>query len=270
LTRQGEDRPRRRRPSGEGREGRGLRSIEIVEDRTAESRCDEGFLRVARLRLRNHYDDDSKSEVYACDVLSRPGSDAVVAVLYEIDGRRKVRVLLRDAPRAPVYLRRHKRFVHPDPRVYASLMELVAGMVEESDGPSDAGLCRRAAVEAEEEADLRLSPEGFRVIGGETFASPGTGDEKLYFCAGAADTSKADPGRGDGSVMEECARLVTLELGEAIEACRSGAIPDMKTEVGLLRLADHLGYLPQLGCFVDELPDELRARHSSLGVSRTE
>ena len=32
-----------------------LDSIEIVEDLTAESRCDQGFLRVARLRLRNHY-----------------------------------------------------------------------------------------------------------------------------------------------------------------------------------------------------------------------
>jgi hypothetical protein len=67
--------------------------------------------------------------------------------------------------------------------------------------------------------------------------------------------------------MEECAKLVVLELGEAIAACRSGAIPDMKTEIGLLRLADHLGYLPQLGCFVDELPSELAARHTPLGVS---
>ena len=88
-----------------------LRSIEIVEDLTASSRCDEGFLRLRRLRLRNLYVDGSHSTVYPCDVLSRPGSDAVVAVLYEIDGERCVRVMLRDAPRAPVYLRCTKRFV---------------------------------------------------------------------------------------------------------------------------------------------------------------
>ena len=116
-----------------------LRSIEIVEDLTAQSRCDEGFLRLRRLRLRNLYQDGTGSAIYPCDVLSRPGSDAVVAVLYEIDGARRVRVLLRDAPRAPVYLRSQKRFVHPDPRVYLSLMELVAGMVEEADGPGDTG-----------------------------------------------------------------------------------------------------------------------------------
>ena len=157
---------------------------------SAQSRCDEGFLRLRRLRLRNLYEDGRHSDVYPCDVLSRPGSDAVVAVLYEIDGARRVRVLLRDAPRAPVYLRHAKRFVHPDPRVYLSLMELVAGLVEESDGAGDAGLCRRAAIEAEEEAGVRVRAEDFRVLGGESFASPGTGDEKLRFCARADARSR--------------------------------------------------------------------------------
>ena len=44
-------------------------------------------------------------------------------------------------------------------------------------------------------------------------------------------------------------------------------MPDMKTELGLLRLADHLGYLPQLGCFADELPPALAARYTGLGVA---
>ena len=52
-----------------------LAAIEIVEDRTADSRCDEGFLKVERLLLRNRYDDGSRSDVYPCDVVSRPGSE---------------------------------------------------------------------------------------------------------------------------------------------------------------------------------------------------
>ncbi len=243
-----------------------LRSIEVVEDRTAQSRCDEGFLRVARLLLRNHYADGSRSQPYHCDVLSRTGSDAVVAALYEIDGQRRVRVLLRDAPRAPIYLRARKRFVHPDPRTYLSLTELVAGMVEAPDGPGDAGLRRRAAIEAEEEVGVTASPDDFAVIGGETFASPGTGDEKLYYCAAEVELAGAHGAAGDGGVMEEAMQVVTLELGEAIEACRRGGIPDMKTELGLLRLADHLGYLPQLACFADELPPELAVRYARLGI----
>jgi ADP-ribose pyrophosphatase len=244
-----------------------LRAIEIVEDRTAQSRCDQGFLTLARLRLRNVYEDGSRSEPYACDVVSRPGSDAVVAVLYELDGARRVRVLLREAPRPAIYLRSLKRFVHPDPGVYRSLRELVAGLVEASDGAGDLGLCRRAAQEAYEEAGLALAPPAFRVIGDALFASPGTSDEKVFFCAGRAALDQAQLPPGDGSVMEQGGELVALELGEAIEACRRGEIPDMKTEVGLLRLADHLGYLPQLGCFVDELPAELAARHRRLGVA---
>jgi ADP-ribose pyrophosphatase len=247
-----------------------LRAIEIVEDRTAESRCDEGFLRLARLTVKNVYDDGSESETYPCDVVSRPGSDAVVAVLYEVAGDERVVVALREGPRVPVYLRRLKRFEHPDPREYLSLVEVVAGLVEAGDGAGDDGLRRRAAVEAEEEAGYRPSTDWITVIGGETFASPGTSDEKLFYCATPVRLGERSEPRGDGSVMEECAEIVERELGAAIEACRAGEIPDMKTEIALLRLADHLGYIPQLGCFVHELPRELRVRYRRLGVAAAE
>ena len=87
-----------------------VRSIEIVEDRTAQTRCDEGFLVVSRRVLRNIYTDGSKSEPYPCDVVSRPGSDAVVAVLYEVDAQGGLTVVLRESPRAPIYLRKFKQF----------------------------------------------------------------------------------------------------------------------------------------------------------------
>jgi ADP-ribose pyrophosphatase len=244
-----------------------LIEIEIVADRTKQSTCDSGFLRVSRLEVRNRYADGSHSKPYPCDIVSRPGSDAVVAVLYEHGARGSLRVLLREAPRAPVYLRRHKRFLHPDPRVYLSITEVVAGIVEESDGPGTAGRQHRAAREAFEEAGCQIEPQHFREIGGETFASPGTSDEKIYFCASEADVGRARDAPGDGSVMEEAGRLVVMELASAIEACRSGAIPDMKSEVALLRLADHLGWLPQLGMFAHELPAELRPRYRRLGVA---
>ena len=243
-----------------------LERIEVVEDRTPASRCDEGFLRVSRLLLRNVYADGSTSADYPCDVVSRPGSDAVVAALYELEGRRRVRVLLRESVRAPVYLRRRKRFVHPDPREYRDLAEVVAGIVEASDPPGPEGLRRRAALEAEEEAGCRVAPEAFAPLGGETFASPGTSDEKIYYRAAPAALDEAGPPRGDGSAMEEYARPLVCDLDEAIRRCRTGEIPDMKTEIALLRLADHLGYLPQLGRFADELPAELRARYRRLGV----
>jgi len=244
-----------------------IRTIEVVEDRTSASRCDEGFLKLARLRLRNHYSDGTTSDVYPCDVVSRPGSDAVVAVLYEVDAERRVHVLLRENTRPPIWLRRQRRFEHPDPREYDSILEVVAGLIEDGDGPGDAGLARRAALEAREEVGISAEAGAFVPIGGETFASPGTSDEKVYFCAGAVKLDEREAPTGDGSVMEEAGGAVLRELGEAIEACRRGEIPDMKTELALLRLADHLGYLPQLRAFVDELPEEWRRRYRSLGVA---
>lgn len=243
-----------------------LREIEVVEDRTASVGSDEGFLRVARLRLRNLYEDGSRSEPYACDVVSRPGSDAVVAVLYEVEGSRRVRVLLRESPRPPVYLRRHKRLVHPDAREYRALAEVVAGLVEADDPPGEAGLQRRAALEAREEAGCRVPEAQFARLGDALFASPGTSDEKVFYRAAPAALDAREEARGDGSVMEEGGRAVLRELAEAIEACRCGEIPDMKTEVALLRLADHLAFLPQLGLFADELPPALRARYRPLGA----
>jgi len=246
-----------------------LVGIEIVEDRTAESRCDEGFLKLRRLRLRNVYE-DRVSEVYPCDVVSRPGSDAVVAVLYERGAGGRVFVWLREAPRAPIYLRRWKRFHHPDEREYLTIAEVVAGLVEPGDGEGAAGMRQRAAIEAREEAGFAVEASEFAVIGGETFASPGTSDEKVYYCAGPVRASELRTASGDGSVMEEVGRLVRLELTAAIEACRRGDIPDMKTELALFRLCDHLGFIPQLGCFASELPEPLRARYRRLGIAARE
>jgi hypothetical protein len=64
-----------------------LHSIEIVEDRIAETRSDEGYLTLARLRLRNEYEGGTSPRVYDCDVLSRPGGDAVVAAPVAPGGR---------------------------------------------------------------------------------------------------------------------------------------------------------------------------------------
>jgi len=234
-------------------DSKALLGLEVVEDRTDGARCDEGFLTLRRLVLRNVYGDGSASAPYPCDVLERPGSDAVVAVLYERH-EGQVRVLLREAPRGPVYLRKHKTFVHPDPCEYVSILEVVAGLVEDTDAPGPDGLRARAVIEAREEAGVEVAPEACVMLGGETFASPGTTDEKLYFCAVETPLAERGEATGDGTVMEEWSQVHLVSLGEAITMCRDGRIPDMKTEVALLRLADHLGYLPTLDLFAEDLP----------------
>lgn len=247
-------------------EGKRLTRLEVVGDRTKTSRCDEGFLRLRRLQLVNHYADGSRSREYNCDIVSRPGTDAVAAVLWhERDG--KVWVHLRRGTRAAIFLRREKRaeLVQPDDRLYDSLEELVAGILEKDDtGPT--GISKRGAIETHEEAGFKVSPDEVRVLGAGFFPTPGVTDEKVYLVETKVDPTKAGHIEGDGSVMEEDAGTLVRELREAIVACRTGDIVDAKCEIGLLRLADAIGYLPNLGMFVDELPPELRKRYRPLGV----
>jgi len=245
-----------------------ITDIEVVEDRTAGSRADEGFLRVRRLLVRNVREDGTRGEPYACDVLSRRNVDAVAVVLYEDRaddaGHRHVRVVLKDGPRPAVTLRRDLDLVQPDDRRFATVTEMCAGMLESQDRGPD-GVERRAAAEAAEECGARIDPADVREMGAAMFPSPGVTDEKVYFASAPVVVDLLRSAAGDGSGMEEGTRHVVLPLREAIERCRSGAVPDMKTEVALLRLADALGFVPQLGMFVDELPEELQARWAPPG-----
>jgi len=249
-------------------EGALVADIEIIADETAESRCDEGFLRVRRFVLRNTYTDGSVSPPYACDVVSRRSTDAVAVVLWHRDDDGRVMVHYREGTRPPVWLRRHKQDELPfkDPQPFDVLGEIVAGVLE-ADDHGRPGVHRRGALEAKEEAGFDVDPAEVRDLGpGGLFPTPGVTDEKIYLVAAEVDPSARTVAEGDGSVLEEGTRVVTTPLREAIAACRRGELADAKTELGLLRLADLLGYLPQLDCFVDELPPELRARYDRLGV----
>ncbi len=213
-------------------------SLEILEDRTAGSRSDEGFLMVRRLRVRHTYEDGSVSPAYACDVVSRPGTDAVAVVLWFRGGDGAPQVVLKEGVRPPVWLRREKELVHPDPAAPLVLVELVAGILEPEDAVPD-GLQRRGAAEAEEEAGVLLDPARLRPLGGPSFPTPGAADERVDFLVAEIDgpPPAEQPPAGDGSGMEHGTRVVVLPLDEALRRCRDGRIPDMKTEIGLARLA---------------------------------
>ena len=186
-------------------------------------------------------------------------------MLYEIDGARQVRVVLKEGLRPAVFLRSRKDLARPDLRPWLRVVEIAAGVLEEGDGGLG-GIERRAAAEAAEECGLHVDPADVDALGGAMFPSPGVTDEKVFFRCAEVQADHAGEASGDGSAMEESQRLVVLELGEAITRCRRGEIPDMKTEIGLLRLADRIGWLPQLGVFADELPEELRTRFRALGL----
>jgi ADP-ribose pyrophosphatase len=254
-------------PSEGGVPAREVRDLEVVEDRSAPG--DGGFLRVRRLVLRTVFADGRRSEPYPCDVVSRRSTDAVALVLHETlrEGgrRRRVRVALKTAVRPPVWLRRRAALSHPDERTWDVVAEVVAGMLEPQDAGAG-GVERRAAAEAREEAGLEVAAADVGPLGAESFPSPGITDEKVHFRAAEAPLAGPFAPAGDGSAMEEGGGVRVLPLRDAIAACRTGEVPDMKTEVALLRLADAIGYLPALDRFVEDLPDDLRRRFEAPGL----
>lgn len=217
-------------------------AIELVEDRTRTSRCDEGFLHVRRYRARNRRGDGSASREYPIDVIERPALDAVAVVLWA-RGPLGPEVLLRRQLRPAAYFRKDQKPAFPEP-VYLLFEELVAGVLEPGE-QGLAGLQLRAAAEVAEEAGLEIAPAAVTCLGAGIFMLPGTASEKIHLVA--AEVARGDrqgvweaPHEGDGSPLEEGAELRWRPLAEAIQACERGEIEDAKTEIGLRRLAARL------------------------------
>lgn len=201
---------------------------------------DGGFLALRRLRLRNRRTDDSASRGYVCDVVVRPyGQDAVVVAVYARTGR-GVEILVRECLRPALTVGRDPaRAPLPEPPSGLFLTELVAGIIEEADHGED-GLRARAAAEVHEEAGFVVEPRTVTLLGAGMLPSPGCLVEKFYFTAVEVDPATQHALEGDGSPMEEGATTRWLLLDDAIAACVRGELTDLKTELGLRRLRDHL------------------------------
>ncbi|MDX2091845.1 MAG: hypothetical protein SFX73_28545 [Kofleriaceae bacterium] len=199
-----------------------------------------GFLKIRRLRMRNRRADGSLSAGYVCDSIARPyGQDAVVVAVFARTAR-GIEVLVRDGLRPPITLARDaSRAPLPEPPPGMFVTELVAGILEDSDH-GEGGLRTRAAAETLEEAGFIVEPARVVLLGAGMLPSPGAMVEKFYFTAVEVDPSAQRPLPGDGSPMEEGARTTWLVLEDALAACLRGDIADLKTELGLRRLADHL------------------------------
>ena len=79
-----------------------------------------------------------------------------------------------------------------------------------------------------------------QLLGG-CFPSPGMTPERFWMAVAELPADAPEPAaqlEGDGSPMEEGARVEWVELDEAIASCVRGEIDDAKTELVLRRLRD--------------------------------
>ncbi|PTL77411.1 NUDIX hydrolase [Vitiosangium sp. GDMCC 1.1324] len=213
--------------------------IEVIEDFSSTAKCDEGFLRVRRLRCQNRRADGTASKVYRVDVVDRPRLDAVAVLVFR-RGASGLEVLTRMNLRPAAYFRRGKEMTVPDGATYLRVEEIVAGLLEPED-KGEAGLRHRAAEEVLEEAGFDVKPEEIQLLGAGFFLAPGILSEKVF--PAAVDVTGKEQGvpHGDGSPLEEGTYLQWRPIRELLAMCRSGAVPDAKTEIALLRLLAEQG-----------------------------
>jgi ADP-ribose pyrophosphatase len=216
-----------------------IADIEIVEDRTTVSRCDEGFIRLKRYRARNRRADGTFSPVYPIDVIDRPTLDAVAVCLWA-RGPVGVEVLTRRGLRPAALFRRGQPVVLPEPE-YLLLEEIVAGVLEPGERGLDA-IRRRGAEEAREEAGIEIAPDRLDPLGGPFFVLPGIASEKIHLLVAEVPRTGGEapfdaPDGGDGSPLEEGALLRWRALDGALAACERGEIEDAKSEIAFRRLA---------------------------------
>ena len=216
-----------------------VRDIEVVEDFTPTARCDEGWLRVRRLRCRNRHADGTTSDVYRVDVIDRPRLDAVAVMVFR-RGERAVEVLTRRQLRPAAYFRKDLPKTIEDGQTHLFIEELVAGLLEPADHGEE-GVRARAAIEVGEEAGFAVSPAEIVLLGGPYFLAPGIVSEKMFPCAVEVTGKPQATPPGDGSPLEEGATLRWRTLEDLLRACRSGEIQDARTEIGAARLAARLG-----------------------------
>lgn len=214
--------------SGRTLDGRPSIEVAVVEDHSATARCDEGFLELRRLTLRNRYADGTESALYRYDLVTRDALDAVAIVLFaQTEGG--LSVCLRSALRPPLAFRDDE----PGPVEW----EVPAGLIEPHER-GEAGRRGCAAREALEEVGLEVPPEAFEVLGPAVYLSPGVMAERLHFLAARVRPEARGAPTEDGSPVEERAQIRFVPLERALEACRDGRIRDIKTETAIRRLTE--------------------------------
>ncbi len=210
-----------------------VNAIEVIEDFSATARCDEGFLQLRRLRVRNRRADGSTSAVYRVDVVDRPRLDAV-AVLVVRQGASGFEVLTRMNLRPAAYFRKDKAQPVPDGRSHLYCEEIVAGLLE-NDDHGDEGLRRRAAEEVREEAGYEVSPAEIVTLGPPFFVAPGIVSEKIFLCVVDVTGREGKTPEGDGSPLEESPPPRWRTVADLEAAIASGEVQDAKTELALVR-----------------------------------
>ncbi len=216
--------------------------LDVLDDLSAKTPSDQGFLKVRRLRLQGRAPDGTPGEAFRYDMVDRAALDAVAVVLWSPRAGHADDpwVCVRRQLRPPLLTRRGRDLPVPDPHDDLSLWELPAGLIEPGERGEE-GVLGCARRETEEETGFDLPLASFARLGGPMFLSPGMCAEKIHVVrARVPDPFVAVVALGDGPV-EQGSEVAWWPLSECLARAADGRIEDAKTEIGLWRLRAALG-----------------------------
>lgn len=209
-------------------------ALELLEDLTPAQ--PPGFLRLVRRRLLVRHPDGHRTRPFVYDEVDRAAIDAVVVVPHFL-GERGREVYLRSCIRPPVHFRDPARDPLGELPRDGVLWEVPAGLVE-PDEVSPPGLLAAAARELLEETGFEVAPARLRPLGAPAYPCAGVVAERHYLYEVEVDPAARREPPADGSPLEERGEVRAVPLRAALELARAGALPDMKTELALRRLAE--------------------------------
>ena len=201
------------------------------------------FLRIAKRRCQAVHPDGNLSAEFNVNTVMRGKEDAVAILAWKAPKSDPSVFLLSCLRPAPQFRDFRACQLREDAHV-GNFYEIPAGMVELEE-PGLEGLRAAASRELYEEIGYAIPKERFQFLGSRIFSSPSISAERIFFLHVEIkdDDAHVTP-PGDGSPMEEGAKIINPKLSNVIDCLHRGYLPDAKTEIGLLRLSRLLQQTP--------------------------
>lgn len=201
------------------------------------------FLRAKHDVVKAHHPDGKVSRDFVVSSIVRKRYDAVAIVAYQYDSKAGTfNTYLRSCLRPAAMLRDYSGSKLLEDDHIGNFYEIPAGLVEPDEIGID-GLKDAAAREFDEEIGFTIDPNRFEKLGNRAFTVPGICAERIFFFSVEVKESEIrhEP-IGDGHPLEEGGEVKCLPLKEALKFLNDGYLPDIKTEIGLYRLARKLNF----------------------------
>jgi 8-oxo-dGTP pyrophosphatase MutT (NUDIX family) len=207
--------------------------IQIIKTEDNIVSSEPGFLEHHRVKLRLQFPDDSISEEFNIDYVSRKSMDAVVIIGHYLENNIRY-VYLRSTIRIPLTCRNYENSGVLEDMYVGHHFELPAGLVDDGE-LGVKGLSIAAAREFKEEVGFNYPSENFNLLGKRTFSTIGIAAERLFYYEIEVNPRDKKLPSLDGHPLEEFGQVIPVSMEDCKKLLDSGYLYDSKTEIGLRR-----------------------------------